>query len=90
MTDTVYEVVVSTDEGYFTVVVTDVLEQAKALAARGNELLDGGPREWLRFEVKEHAVMEVDAAAWTRQDFIDSLDHPEPECWFSPEEPRDA
>lgn len=82
---TVYEVVVSTDEGYFTVVVTDEEEQAAALVARGNSLLEDGPRDYLHFEVKEHAVMAVDPASWSRQDFINALDHPEPEDWFTAE-----
>lgn len=81
----VYEVVVSTDEGYFTVAMVGTQEEADGLAARGDSFLDGGPTQWLHFEVKEHPVVEVDPAAWSRQDFIDEIDHPEPEDWFERE-----
>ncbi|NJD29300.1 MAG: hypothetical protein FIA92_13520 [Chloroflexi bacterium] len=83
----VYEVVVSTDDGYFTVIVTDSREDADALAAWGDTLLWDGPRDYLHFAVKEHPVKAVgDVTLWSRQDFIDALDHPEPEDWFAPED----
>jgi hypothetical protein len=81
----VYEVVVSTDDGYFTVVATNSLDDAEQLVERGNSLLWDGPRDYLHFEVKKHEIKEVDAAAWTRQDFIDAVAYPEPEDWFTPE-----
>lgn len=69
-----YEIVLSTDEAYYTVVFVQSEEEANRIVAQGNETLwdDGSAK----FEVKPREVLKGTQDPWTAEDFKDCLaDH---------------